>query len=77
MSVIATDHTNVDWSQIVADLNRFLRLRTTPIGMKMFETVKDMEAIPRIRRPQTSIRRTRSSGKLVATVGPWASLPRT
>ena len=51
MSVIATDHTNVDWSQIVADLNRFLRLRTTPIGMKMFETVKDMEAIPRIRRP--------------------------
>ena len=51
MSVIATDHTNVDWSQIVADLNRFLRLRTTPIGMKMFETVKDKEAIPRIRRP--------------------------
>ena len=51
MSVIATDHTNVDWSQIVADLNRLLRLRTTPIGMKMFETVKDMEAIPRIRRP--------------------------
>ena len=51
MSVIATDHTNVDWSQIVADLNRFLRLRTTPIGMKMFETITDMEAIPRIRRP--------------------------
>ena len=35
MSVIATDHTNVDWNQIVTDLNRFLRLRTTPIGMKM------------------------------------------
>ena len=51
MSVIATDHTNVDWIQIVADLNRFLRLRTTPIGMKMFETITDMEAIPRIRRP--------------------------
>ena len=51
MSVIATDHTNVDWSQIVADLNRFLRLRTTPIGMKMFENKSDMEAIPKIRRP--------------------------
>ena len=51
MSVIATDHTNVDWNQIVVDLNRFLRLRTTPIGMKMFENKSDMEAVPRIRRP--------------------------
>ena len=51
MSVIATDHTNVDWNQIVTDLNRFLRLRTTPIGMKMFENKTDMETIPRIRRP--------------------------
>ena len=51
MSVIATDHTNVDWNQIVTDLNRFLRLRTTPIGMKMFENKTDMEAIPRVRRP--------------------------
>jgi len=51
MSVIATDHTNVDWNQIVTDLNRFLRLRTTPIGMKLFENKTDMEAIPRIRRP--------------------------
>jgi uncharacterized protein (DUF169 family) len=51
MSVIATDHTNVDWNQIVTDLNRFLRLRTTPIGMKMFENKTEMEAIPRIRRP--------------------------
>ncbi len=51
MGVIATDHTNVDWNQIVVDLNRFLRLRTTPIGMKMFEDKSDMEAVPRIRRP--------------------------
>ena len=51
MSVIATDHTNVDWNQIVVDLNRFLRLRTTPIGMKMFENKSDMEAGRRIRRP--------------------------
>ena len=40
-----------DWAAITADLNRLLRLRTTPIGMKLFETVAEMEAIPRIRRP--------------------------
>ena len=41
-----------DWEAIVDDLNRLLRLRTTPIGMKLFETVEEMEAIPRIRRPK-------------------------
>ena len=50
-NVIATDITNADWGQIVADLNRLLRIRTTPIGMKLFETVEEMEAIPRVRRP--------------------------
>jgi len=38
---------------MVGDLNRLLRLRTTPIGMSMFETVAAMEAIPRIRRPKS------------------------
>jgi uncharacterized protein (DUF169 family) len=41
-----------DWPKLVDDLNRWLRLRTTPIGMKLFTTVKEMEAIPRIRRPK-------------------------
>ena len=41
-----------DWQEIVDDLNSLLRLKTTPIGMKMFATVEEMEAIPRIRRPQ-------------------------
>jgi uncharacterized protein (DUF169 family) len=49
--VIGTDATSYDWPQIVDDLNGLLRLRTTPIGMKMFESVAEMEAIPRIRRP--------------------------
>ena len=40
-----------DWVRIVDDLNRLLRLRTTPIGMKRFATVAEMEAIPKIRRP--------------------------
>ena len=49
--VLATDSSAIDWPALVADLNRLLRLRTTPIGMKLFETVEAMEAVPRIRRP--------------------------
>ena len=41
-----------DWATIVADLERLLRLRTTPIGMKLFESAAEMEAIPKIRRPK-------------------------
>src|SRR4029453_12495530 len=50
-SVIATDQTNFAWSDLVDDLNRLFRLRTTPIGMKLFERREDMEALPKIRRP--------------------------
>ena len=50
--VIASDLTNIDWQDLVEGLNRYLRLRTTPIGMKLFETVEAMEAVPRIRRPK-------------------------
>ncbi len=35
-------------------LNRYLRLKATPIGMKRFQTVADMEAVERIRRPDPS-----------------------
>jgi uncharacterized protein (DUF169 family) len=49
--LIATDHTTYDWPALVDQLNRLLRLRTTPIGMKLFESRADMEAIPKIRRP--------------------------
>ena len=44
--------TAYDWNKIVDDLNRLLRLKATPIGMKMFATVEEMEAIPKIRRPK-------------------------
>ncbi len=50
--MITTDQSVFDGPQIVADLIRLLRLRTTPIGMKLFETKEEMEAIPRIRRPK-------------------------
>lgn len=40
-----------DLAGMVADLNSLLRLRTTVTGIKMFPRVEDMEAIPKIRRP--------------------------
>jgi len=40
-----------DWPALVAELNRLLRLKTTPIGMKLFERAEDMLAIPKLRRP--------------------------
>jgi uncharacterized protein (DUF169 family) len=49
--LIATDLTTFDWPVLVDQLNRLLRLRTTPIGMKLFERRAEMEAIPKIRRP--------------------------
>src|SRR6202165_1882288 len=41
----------LDLPRMVADLNDLLRLKTTVIGMKMFASVEDMQAIPKIRRP--------------------------
>ena len=54
-SKIASDRPSgsYDWPTLVNDLNRLLRLRTTPIGMKLFARREDMEAIPRIRRPKS------------------------
>ena len=51
--ILATDLTSFDGEAIVNDLNRLLRLRTTPIGMKLFRTRAEMEAIPKIRRPSS------------------------
>src|SRR6202050_5897499 len=42
-----------DWKAIIDDLNSLLRLKTTPIGMKMFGTVEAMEQIPKLRRPKS------------------------
>ena len=45
------DPATYDWGALVGDLNRLLRLRTTPIGMKLFESESDLEGIQRLRRP--------------------------
>lgn len=42
----------IDWGVTLARLDKMLRIRTTPIGMRMFETVEGMEAIPKLRRPK-------------------------
>lgn len=40
-----------EWPALVDDLNRLLRLRTTPIGMKWYKKEEDLAAIPKLRRP--------------------------
>jgi uncharacterized protein (DUF169 family) len=40
-----------DLAGMVADPNGLLRLKTTVTGIKMFNRVEDMEAVPKIRRP--------------------------
>lgn len=40
--------------ELVAKLERLLRLRAIPFGLKLFETVEQMTAIPKIRRPKGS-----------------------
>ena len=39
-----------DWGAMVDRLNRLLRLRTTPIGVKLIATEAEMAAIPKVRR---------------------------
>src|SRR5947209_19856607 len=51
MQQAATRDEGVDLGGMVADLNNLLRLKTTVTGIKMFATVDEMTAIPKIRRP--------------------------
>src|SRR6478672_862864 len=43
---------DTDWSAVAAELEHLLKLRSIPFAMKLFADRADMEAIPRIRRPQ-------------------------
>jgi len=52
MSAIIASDLDFDGAKVVDELNRLLRLRTTPIGMKLFASKEEMAAIPRIRRPK-------------------------
>ncbi len=50
--IIGKDTDSFDWQTLVGELNALLRLRTTPIGMKLFASVAELAAIPRLRRPK-------------------------
>ncbi len=45
----------IDLAKTAADLERLLRLRAIPFGMKLFTDVDEMTAIPRIRRPKATV----------------------
>lgn len=44
--------TRMDYTRLVAELERLLKLRSICIGMKLFETIEAMQAVPGIRRPK-------------------------
>ncbi|TAN53903.1 MAG: hypothetical protein EPN19_08625 [Betaproteobacteria bacterium] len=44
-----------DWQELSGALERLLKLRAIPFGMKLFERRADMEAVPKIRRPKASV----------------------
>jgi uncharacterized protein (DUF169 family) len=44
---------STDWAKTAGDLERLLKLRNPPFGMKLFRDRAEMEAIHRIRRPQS------------------------
>jgi len=44
---------DTDWARLAADLERLLKLRAIPFGMKLYAAKADMEAIPKIRRPKS------------------------
>jgi uncharacterized protein (DUF169 family) len=65
-----------DSTALVNDLNSLLRIKTTVIGMKMFATAAEMEAIPKIRRPtavHTTDQIVSMASRLGWTVGITAS----
>ena len=69
----SSEKASYDWKAIIDDLNALLRLRTTPIGMKMFSTVEEMEAIPKFGGPSQFTPLTRSSRKPRGWDGPSVS----
>lgn len=48
------DNNQYNYQAIVDDLVKFLKLKALPIGMKRFKTIEEMEAIPKIKRPNPS-----------------------
>ncbi len=61
-----------DWPALAAQLEQLLKLRSFPIGMKLFRTAAEMEAVPKIRRPgriHTTDQVVAQASRLGRTVG--------
>lgn len=41
----------MNWTALASELQGLLKLRSIPFGMKMFDTVAEMEAVEKVRRP--------------------------
>ena len=52
---MSTQTPSLDLPAIAATLERLLRLRSIPFGMKLFESVEAMQAVPKIRRPRGTV----------------------
>ena len=49
--IITSDRKDISLTECVNSLNKLLKLRTVPIGMKLFSTKEEMESVEKIRRP--------------------------
>jgi uncharacterized protein (DUF169 family) len=63
-----TSSETFDAAGMVADLNSLLRLKTTVTGIKMFASIEEMAAIPKIRRP-TAIHTTDQIVSMASRLG--------
>ncbi|MEZ5727079.1 MAG: DUF169 domain-containing protein [Burkholderiaceae bacterium] len=64
--------TPLDWPRLAGELERLLKLRSFPFGMKQFATVAEMEAVPKVRRPDaihTADQIVAQAARLGRTVG--------
>lgn len=52
MSEINSNSTTQPLADLASELEAMLKLRVPPIGMKLFDTIEEMESVPKVRRPQ-------------------------
>lgn len=50
-----TEQAEFDYESLVAGLNKYLKLKAIPVGMKRYRTTEEMEQIAKIKRPKTKL----------------------
>lgn len=51
MTDIGSAATSLSLAELASELETTLKLRVPPIGMKLFESIEEMERVPKVRRP--------------------------